>query len=93
VWGKLLGDESHLTTLDEAFAGQQKLTQRDPITAILKFAYRNPKIIYPGLMLLAEMLDAYANGRAGLHYPHMAESQNKGFPGSAPAFRDVSDRN
>ena len=68
VWGKLLGESSHLTTLDEAFAGQQKLSKRDPIRSILEYTYRNPKVVYPGVLLSLEIIEAYLSGKTGKNY-------------------------
>lgn len=68
VWGDILGDGSRLQTLDEAFAPQcdiQSKSQssavppRFPISAILKFTYENPRVIYPGFFLLIEMMVSY----------------------------------
>lgn len=68
VWGDILGDGSRLQTLDEAFAPQcdiQSKSQssavppRFPISAILKFTYENPRVIYPGFFLLIEMMASY----------------------------------
>lgn len=68
VWGDILGDGSRLQTLDEAFAPQcdiQSKSQsstvppRFPISAIIKFTYENPRVIYPGLFLLIEMMTSY----------------------------------
>ena len=70
VWGDILGDGSRLQTLDEAFAPQcdiQSKSQssavppRFPISAILKFTYENPRVIYPGFFLLIEMMVSYYN--------------------------------
>jgi hypothetical protein len=76
VWGELLGDGSRLATLDEAFApscdilsksqSMGTVPPRFPISSIIKFAYENPRAIYPGFLLLLEMLDSYAKNGSKL---------------------------
>ena len=69
VWSSLLGDGSRLLTLDEAFAPQcdiqsksqsSSVPPRFPVSAIVKFAYENPRVVYPGILLLWEMFLSYS---------------------------------
>ena len=72
VWGNILGKEdegSRLQTLDEAFSpscdiasksqNKKGVPPRFPISAIIKFTYENPRVIYPGFFLLLEMMQSY----------------------------------
>ena len=69
VWGEILGEGSRLATLDEAFApkcdvesksqSMGTVPPRFPISAIFKFTYENPRVIYPGTLLLIEMINSY----------------------------------
>lgn len=69
IWGEILGEGTRLSTLDEAFSPQCNIQSKSqsmgtvpprfPISAILKFTYENPRVIYPGSLLLFEILQSY----------------------------------
>ena len=70
-WRTVLGDEAHLTTLEHAF-GKISATQTNtiirkrafPIRSTLRWAWSNPTVLWPALLLCAETVWSYA--RRGL---------------------------
>lgn len=72
TFSKLLGEDSKLTTLDEAFAKRYEQLQsrgipprKFPYWFTLRLVFFNPKILIPGIQLSLEILSSYMKERFG----------------------------
>lgn len=63
VWNSLLGNNSQLLTLDEAFSPKfrdEPLPKRGfPYFKTLEWVYKNPRVMFPGILLSFEILDSF----------------------------------
>lgn len=67
VWGKLLGDDAHMLSLDMAFAQNEEglkchQYRSFPFASVLQHVIRNPKVIVPGIQISGEIVRSYLKG-------------------------------
>ena len=64
IWENLLGRDSRLMTVEEAFSFNElslrsKMSRRFPYLSTARWVMRNPKVIVPGISLSLEILHSY----------------------------------
>ena len=89
VWGNLLGEESQLLTLEEAFKGK-RMRRRFPYIGTLKWIWENPGVIAPGSKLVLETINNYIRSRVPSKEP---SSRYGSIHGSLHKERKLEDDN
>lgn len=62
VWEQILGTNAKMRTLEKSF-GSRRIKRRFPYVATARWVWENPKVIVPGVRMIAETISSFAQGR------------------------------